>query len=146
MPYSKILFIAILLLFSPKIGAKLYAQEPPCRCKYSPPFEKLSFKKLGQSYQYLAKIRLCSRYNSDLHQLMDEFLSRVKTKSIAPKKIKKYFGKPLYTQLPDPYDSIYKTKEGDEVWIYPWRGLHDFLYIVIRDNKVIHIDWFMAYE
>jgi len=34
-----------------------------------------------------------------------------------------------------------------KIWIYEWRGNHDYVYFVIsKDNKVIQSDWYMAYE
>jgi hypothetical protein len=38
------------------------------------------------------------------------------------------------------------SAEASELLIYHWRGLHDFLYFPVRDDRVVRADWWMAGE
>lgn len=41
----------------------------------------------------------------------------------------------------------YEYPTGAKIWIYEWRGNHDYVYFVIsNDNKVVRSDWYHAYE
>jgi len=37
-------------------------------------------------------------------------------------------------------------KENERVLIYYWRGMHDFLYLSIKDNLLIYKNWYYARE
>ena len=41
---------------------------------------------------------------------------------------------------------VVKLNEGEELWIYHWRGWHDWLYFVIQSKKVKRADWWFAFE
>jgi hypothetical protein len=41
---------------------------------------------------------------------------------------------------------IVALKDGEEIWIYHWRGWHDWLYFIIENKKVKRADWWYAYE
>ena len=44
-------------------------------------------------------------------------------------------------------DESYTFPKDAKIWIYEWRGNHDYVYFVLsNDNKVIRSDWYHAYE
>ena len=41
----------------------------------------------------------------------------------------------------------YQYPADAKIWIYEWRGNHDYVYFVVsKDNKVIQSDWYNALE
>ncbi|UJR30623.1 hypothetical protein I4U23_018148 [Adineta vaga] len=41
----------------------------------------------------------------------------------------------------------YRYPQDTKIWIYEWRGNHDYVYFLIsKDNKVIQSDWYQALE
>lgn len=41
----------------------------------------------------------------------------------------------------------YTFPNDAKIWIYEWRGNHDYVYFVVSNaNKVIQSDWYHAYE
>ena len=42
--------------------------------------------------------------------------------------------------------ALVRTPDGTSLLVYQWRGLHDFLYFVLRDGRVVRSDWWMAGE
>ncbi|CAF0988242.1 unnamed protein product [Didymodactylos carnosus] len=40
----------------------------------------------------------------------------------------------------------YQCQDGTKIWIYEWRGMHDYVYFLIKDNKVALSAWYYAYE
>jgi hypothetical protein len=44
-------------------------------------------------------------------------------------------------------DDNYTYPNDAKIWIYEWRGNHDYVYFVLsNDNKVIRSGWYNAYE
>lgn len=39
-----------------------------------------------------------------------------------------------------------EEKEGREYLIYFWRGMHDFLFFIVEDGRVMDHGWWFAYE
>jgi hypothetical protein len=41
----------------------------------------------------------------------------------------------------------YEYPQDAKIWIYEWRGNHDYVYFIIsKDNKVIQSAWYYAFE
>ncbi|CAM2700561.1 unnamed protein product [Rotaria socialis] len=41
----------------------------------------------------------------------------------------------------------YTYPKDAKIWIYEWRGFHDYVYFVVsNDNKVLQSDWYSALE
>ena len=143
-------FILVLLFtLLPSQGQSLYAQRQasPERCKsiYArDTWQQRPTKALSAEYKRLKNNRECAKYNSDLQRLMETLAQRMKEKR-SPHLLK-YMGKPDATELPEGYRGVYPLKPNQQIFIYHWRSWHDWVYFVVENKKIIHADWFYAYE
>jgi hypothetical protein len=79
-------------------------------------------------------------------QLMQHLGTRFEKQHTRANKVQKAMGKPQHIDLPQAYAGVYTPKAGETVWVYTWRDMHDFMYLVIENKRVKRVDWFYAYE
>jgi hypothetical protein len=74
---------------------------------------------------------------------MEELGSRLGTSGIHKNKILKFMGTPDHetSQI-----GMIKLNAGEHIMVYHWRGWHDWMYFVIRKNRVVGVKWWYAYE
>ena len=70
------------------------------------------------------------------------------TLRISERRIIQIMGKPDKTASKQhPVDHHFdQLKEDERILIYTWRGMHDFLFFRIKDNKLVYKDWYYALE
>ncbi|CAF2524185.1 unnamed protein product [Rotaria sp. Silwood2] len=95
-------------------------------------------------------------FNGERHQAMIELQKHLGQPNTSADEIQRLMGTP--TKILDKPDLVlehefrrtndnYTYPSDAKIWIYEWRGNHDYVYFVIsKDNKVIQSDWYYAYE
>ncbi|CAF1056234.1 unnamed protein product [Adineta steineri] len=93
-------------------------------------------------------------YDGERHQAMNELQKHLGQSGTSTDEIKCLMGEP--TQILNEPDLVlqhefnrenYTFPAGAKIWIYEWRGNHDYVYFVIsKDNKVVQSDWYNALE
>lgn len=95
-------------------------------------------------------------HGGERHQAMIELQSHLGKVGTPVGDIEHLMGRPtkifyepdetILTELKRHHEN-YKFPEDAAVWVYEWRGNHDYVYFVIsKDNKVIQSAWYYAYE
>ena len=125
----------------------------------------LSLAESGQEFQKLRIIKghfsggkwldAVDKWMGRKHQLMLHLQQELNSKKADRNTITRIMGKPDITlqnnnrQAPEFFLNTLSgelKQADDEILIYKWRGRHDFLYFVIRGNKQLKSDWWMALE
>lgn len=100
---------------------------------------------LSSQYQKLrAENSACNRkWKSDLQLVMEELGTRLGKSQTHKNRILKYMGTPDL----EPYSiEMIKLNDDERIIVYHWRGWHDWLYFVIRKNRVVKMNWWYAYK
>jgi len=105
----------------------------------------VSTLKLSQQFQkWRDENNACHRkWKSDLQLMMEELGTRLAASRVRRKEILKFMGTPDHES--DALDMI-KLNTGEHIMVYHWRGWHDWMYFVIRKNRVVRMKWWYAYE
>lgn len=116
-----------------------------CQGKYPEDLSATSDSKLSKAFLKLKKGKNadCNRFNSDLHRIMNALGERLGKNGTHVNKVFELMGHP------DSYIDelgVASVKESQTIWIYHWRGWHDWLYFIVQDNLVVKADWWLAYE
>jgi len=95
-------------------------------------------------------------YNGERHQAMLELQEQLGQTGTSANEIQRLMGPPTQTlNQPDLVlnhefqrtNNDYKYPTDAKIWIYEWRGNHDYVYFVIsNDNKVLQSGWYNAFE
>ncbi|CAF0916115.1 unnamed protein product [Rotaria sp. Silwood1] len=95
-------------------------------------------------------------FDGERHQAMNELQKHLGQPNTSADEIQRLMGTPTKTlDKPDlvldhefrRMNDNYTYPSDAKIWIYEWRGNHDYVYFVIsKDNKVIQSDWYFAYE
>jgi hypothetical protein len=95
-------------------------------------------------------------FNGERHQAMQELQAHLGQIGTSGDEIQRLMGPPTKTlDQPDLVlnhefkrtDDNYTYPNDAKIWIYEWRGNHDYVYFVLsNDNKVIRSGWYNAYE
>ncbi|MFN0201759.1 MAG: hypothetical protein ACKVTZ_09575 [Bacteroidia bacterium] len=118
-------------------------------CKSSLQVTKLanySTKQVGKEFLRLRKLGCCSVFSGDLRPIMEELAVRMEKSQVSTRRLIKIMGKPNANEIPRTHGIIYSPQAGESLYIYHWRSWHDFLYFVVKDNRVRQAKWFYAYE
>ena len=95
-------------------------------------------------------------FNSERHQSMIELQKHLGKTGTSSDEIKRLMGEP--TNILDKPDLVlnheftrtdesYTHPTDAKIWIYEWRGNHDYVYFVVsNENKVIRSGWYNALE
>lgn len=133
-------FILILFLAFNSISA-----QNCCEIKLN---KENSLKHLGKEFQRLRNLKdrdCCNKYGSGMMKIMEMLNNRLDI-GVSEKTIIKIMGKPdKYVSKKNPIDVI-AFKEEERILIYYWRGMHDFLYFGIKNNKLFYKNWYYALE
>jgi hypothetical protein len=129
--------------------------EPAPRTKAAQSLEELSAE-----YRRLRSVRsVQGHFNQEVdgwggrkHTVMGALLARLGTPGTARAKVVVSMGEP--DQIAQPETDLWSyavegsrsVPEGSELLVYEWRGLHDFLYFLVSDDKVVRAGWWMAGE
>ena len=110
----------------------------------------ISIIELGQEFQRLKNIndrKCCNNFGSGLMNIM-EMLHDSLDLGVSESKIVNLMGAPdKFASKDYPVEHHFiNLKEGERVLIYFWRGMHDFLYFGIKDDKLIYKNWYYALE
>jgi hypothetical protein len=65
---------------------------------------------------------------------------------VSEKTIIKIMGKPDKNISKDNPIEVIQFKDEETILIYYWRGMHDFLYFGIKNNKLFYKKWYYALE
>jgi hypothetical protein len=84
----------------------------------------------------------CHKWNSDLHQIMSKLAILLGKEGTSITEVNKYMGKPNANEKTLPEGAV-KIQKGEKLLVYTWRGYHDFVYFVYKNNKIKYADWFM---
>ena len=112
---------------------------------------KMSTKALGKKFQELktqcVHIGDCNLFGSGLMQLMDTLHARLPI-GMTKHKLLKTMGIPdtIATKEAPINHHFDQLKENEIVLIYYWRNMHDFLYFEFKKNRLIHKNWYNAWE
>jgi hypothetical protein len=87
----------------------------------------------------------CDAINSDLYKIMCWFEKKLGTEGTDISQVIKYMGMPNGTEKELLLADI-ELEEEEKALVYFWRGYHDFLYFVYKDNKVKYAEWFIIDE
>jgi hypothetical protein len=95
-------------------------------------------------------------YNGERHQAMLELQEQLGQTGTSANEIQRLMGPPTKTlDQPDLVlnhefqrtNNAYTYPTDANIWIYEWRGNHDYVYFVIsNDNKVLQSGWYNAFE
>lgn len=95
-------------------------------------------------------------FNGERHQAMNALQSHLGKPGTSADDIRRFMGEP--TKILDKPDLVlehefrrtndnYEFPYDAKIWIYEWRGYHDYVYFVVsKDRKVLQSDWYHAYE
>ncbi|CAF4011306.1 unnamed protein product [Rotaria sp. Silwood2] len=95
-------------------------------------------------------------HGSERHQAMVELQKHLGQPGTTPYEIEHLMGSP--TKILDHPDATllaelkrnhenYEYPHDAEIWIYEWRGNHDYVYFIIsKDRKVIQSAWYYSFE
>jgi hypothetical protein len=113
-------------------------------------FNQESLDQISKKYQGLRKLRneeCCTYYGSGLMKIMMQ-LSDSLNIGISENRIIEIMGEPdLIATQKEPLDHHFtQLNENQKVLIYKWRGLHDFLYFELNENKLFYKNWYYALE
>jgi hypothetical protein len=100
----------------------------------------IEFKRLK-----LTTDKCCEKWNSDMHQIMSALKEILGKEGTSIKKITHYMGKPDGNERTI-QPGLVKTKKGEKILVYQWRGYHDFVYFVYSQNTVKFSGWYNAWE
>ena len=138
-------FLAIMLNFS-VVSAK--EDEQDCTLRISVP---ASLNNLGREYQRLKHQQTeewgsCDTYGSGLHEVLDIIVKQVAIGTDVSTVVDA-LGKPDNIVTPEDVSKVPFPVAFDELlYMYHWRGTHDFIYFEIKNNKVVKSEWFIWYE
>lgn len=82
-------------------------------------------------------------WGSDFHLIMQQLGRRLGKKGTHKEEVTRWMDSPDYQS--DSIDAI-KLNADEEIMVYHWRGWHDWLYFIIKDDMVKNYDWWFAYE
>lgn len=95
-------------------------------------------------------------FEGERHQSMIELQKHLGQSGTSGDEIQRLMGAPSKTlDQPDLVlnhefkrtNDNYTFPKDAKIWIYEWRGGHDYVYFVVsNDNKVVQSDWYHAYE
>jgi hypothetical protein len=95
-------------------------------------------------------------YDGERHQALTELQKQLGQTGTSGDEIQRLMGPPTtILNQPDLVLNHEFKRKGDDytfptgakIWIYEWRGNHDYVYFVIsNDNKVLQSDWYNAFE
>jgi hypothetical protein len=95
-------------------------------------------------------------FEGERHQAMKELQQQLGQTGTSADEIQRLMGPP--TKILNEPDMVlnheflrtnadYQYPANAKIWIYEWRGGHDYVYFVIsKDNKVVQSDWYNAWE
>lgn len=95
-------------------------------------------------------------FDGERHQSMKELQKHLGQSGTSGDEIQRLMGPP--SKILDEPDLVlnheftrtnenYTFPNDAKIWIYDWRGNHDYVYFVLsNENKVIRSDWYHAYE
>jgi hypothetical protein len=87
-----------------------------------------------------------SDWHGDMHKVMVRLGDGLAAQRARAMCVERLLGPPDEVRSPGQRHGTLVVAGGERHLVYWWRGGHDYLYLVVRDARVIQARWWFAYE
>jgi hypothetical protein len=141
------------MLLASLLACSLFAPLPAA--EHAPPCGDAHMQELSATYRTYRSMRQrdpdlhtpeLSDWNGDMHRVMEKLGDGLAAQRASTVCAEALLGPPDETRSSGQRHRTVEVARGEQHLVYWWRGGHDYLYLVVRGERVTQARWWFAYE